>query len=452
MQQDTNFSAAIAKSDSANTHNPGNQNDVLFDRARRVIPGGVNSPVRAFKAVGGTPRFVNRAQGAYFWDANGARYIDYINSWGPMILGHGHPAVLQAVQQAALDGFSFGAPTEREIELAEEIIKLVPSMEMVRLVSSGTEAAMSAIRLARGATGRSKLIKFEGCYHGHADALLVKAGSGLATFGNPTSAGVPPEVVQHTLVVEYNNIEQLEEAFKLHGAELACLMIEPIAGNMNFVRASVPFMKRCRELCSQHGALLVFDEVMTGCRVALGSAQSVYARAIPGFEPDLTVMGKVIGGGMPLAAFGAKRKVMEQLAPLGPVYQAGTLSGNPVATACGLATLREIQKPGFFEDLARKTRALVSGLQSAADGAGVPFCGDSEGGMFGFFLMAQLPQNYTTVMTTDGPRFNRLFHGLLERGVYIAPALYEAGFVSAAHSDADVAETIRAADEVFRLL
>ncbi len=428
------------------------QNEVLFDRARRVIPGGVNSPVRAFKAVGGTPRFVKRAKGSYFWDANGARYIDYINSWGPMILGHGHPAVLQAVQQAALDGFSFGAPTEREIELAEEIIKLVPSMEMVRLVSSGTEAAMSAIRLARGATGRSKLIKFEGCYHGHADALLVKAGSGLATFGNPTSAGVPPEVVQHTLVVEYNNIEQLEEAFKLHGPELACLMIEPIAGNMNFVRASVPFMKRCRELCSDHGALLVFDEVMTGCRVALGSAQSVYAKSIPGFEPDLTVMGKVIGGGMPLAAFGAKRKVMEQLAPLGPVYQAGTLSGNPVATACGLATLREIQKPGFFEDLARKTQGLVSGLQGAADRAGVPFCGDSEGGMFGFFLMDQLPQNYMKVMTTDGGRFNRLFHGLLERGVYIAPALYEAGFVSAAHSDADVAATVRAAEEVFRLL
>ena len=435
-----------------NLPNTVNQNDVLFDRARRVIPGGVNSPVRAFKAVGGTPRFVSRAQGAYFWDANGDRYIDYINSWGPMILGHGHPAVLQAVQQAALDGFSFGAPTEREIELAEEIIKLVPSMEMVRLVSSGTEAAMSAIRLARGATGRSKLMKFEGCYHGHADALLVKAGSGLATFGNPTSAGVPPEVVQHTLVVEYNNIEQLEEAFKLHGSELACLMIEPIAGNMNFVRASVPFMKRCRELCTQYGALLVFDEVMTGCRVALGSAQSVYAKSIPGFEPDLTVMGKVIGGGMPLAAFGAKRKVMEQLAPLGPVYQAGTLSGNPVATACGLATLREIQKPRFFEDLARKTQGLVNGLQAAADRAGVPFCGDSEGGMFGFFLMDQLPQNYTKVMTTDGPRFNRLFHGLLERGVYIAPALYEAGFVSAAHSDSDIAETIRVADEVFRLL
>jgi len=278
-------------------------NETLFERARKVIPGGVNSPVRAFRAVGGTPRFVKRAEGAYFWDANGKKHIDYIGSWGPMILGHGHPAVLEAVQKAALDGFSFGAPTEREVELVEALLKLVPSMEMVRLVSSGTEAGMSALRLARGATGRSKFIKFEGCYHGHADALLVKAGSGLATFGNPTSAGVPPEVVQHTLVLEYNNLEQLEEAFKLHGKELACIMIEPIAGNMNFVRASVPFMKRCRELCSQYGALLVFDEVMTGCRVALGSAQSVYAKSIPGFEPDMTVMGKVIGGGMPLAAF-----------------------------------------------------------------------------------------------------------------------------------------------------
>ena len=425
-------------------------NHKLFERARHVIPGGVNSPVRAFKAVGGTPRFVTRAKGAYFWDANGQRYIDYIGSWGPMILGHGHPAVLRAVQDAALDGFSFGAPTEREVELAEEILKLVPSMDMVRLVSSGTEAAMSAIRLARGATARSKLIKFEGCYHGHADALLVKAGSGLATFGNPTSAGVPPEVVQHTLVLEYNHIGQLEEAFRLHGPELACLMIEPIAGNMNFVRAAAPFMKRCRELCTEHGALLIFDEVMTGCRVALGGAQSVYASLIPGFEPDMTVMGKVIGGGMPLAAFGARRKVMELLAPLGPVYQAGTLSGNPVATACGLATLREIQKPGFFEDLSRKTCALVTGLQSAAAAAGVPFCGDSEGGMFGFFLLPELPQNYAKVMTTDSPRFNRLFHGLLERGVYIAPALYEAGFVSAAHSDSDIADTIEAAADVFK--
>ncbi|MCE2678059.1 MAG: glutamate-1-semialdehyde 2,1-aminomutase [Burkholderiaceae bacterium] len=427
-------------------------NQTLFDRARQVIPGGVNSPVRAFRAVGGTPRFVKRAQGAYFWDANDKRYIDYIGSWGPMILGHGHPAVLQAVQKAALDGFSFGAPTEREIQLVEALIKLVPSMDMVRLVSSGTEAGMSALRLARGATGRSKIIKFEGCYHGHADALLVKAGSGLATFGNPTSAGVPPEVVQHTLVLEYNNITQLEEAFSLHGKELACVMIEPIAGNMNFVRASVPFMKRCRELCTQHGALLVFDEVMTGCRVALGSAQSVYAKSIPGFEPDVTVLGKVIGGGMPLAAFGGKRAVMEQLAPLGPVYQAGTLSGNPVATACGLATLQEISRPGFFDSLSSKTRSLVDGLTQAAQKAGVPFSADCEGGMFGFFLLPELPQNYAKVMTSDSPKFNKLFHGLLDRGVYIAPALYEAGFVSGSHTAQDIADTVTAAAEVFASL
>ena len=425
------------------------RNDVLFERAKRVIPGGVNSPVRAFKAVGGTPRFVQRAQGAYFWDADGQRYIDYIGSWGPMILGHGHPAVLQAVQKAALDGFSYGAPTEREVELAEEIIKLVPSIEMIRLVSSGTEAAMSALRLARGATGRSKIIKFEGCYHGHADALLVKAGSGLATFGNPTSAGVPPEVVQHTLVLEYNNVAQLEEAFALHGKELACLMIEPIAGNMNFVRASVPFMKRCRELCTQYGALLVFDEVMTGFRVALGGAQSVYAKLIPGFEPDMTVMGKVIGGGMPLAAFGGKKGVMEQLAPLGPVYQAGTLSGNPVATACGLATLHELQKPGFYEALSARTQSLVAGLTQAATQAGVPFCGDSQGGMFGFFLLGQLPQNYATVMTTDNASFNKFFHAMLSSGVYYAPALYEAGFVSAAHTAADIEETVAVAARFF---
>lgn len=427
-------------------------NQTLFDRARQVIPGGVNSPVRAFRAVGGTPRFVKRAQGAYFWDANDKRYIDYIGSWGPMILGHGHPAVLEAVQKAALDGFSFGAPTEREIQLVEALIKLMPSMDMVRLVSSGTEAGMSALRLARGATGRSKIIKFEGCYHGHADALLVKAGSGLATFGNPTSAGVPPEVVQHTLVLEYNNITQLEEAFSLHGKELACVMIEPIAGNMNFVRASVPFMKRCRELCTQHGALLVFDEVMTGCRVALGSAQSVYAKSIPGFEPDVTVLGKVIGGGMPLAAFGGKRAVMEQLAPLGPVYQAGTLSGNPVATACGLATLQEISRPGFFDTLSSQTRSLVDGLTQAAQKAGVPFSADCEGGMFGFFLLPELPQNYAKVMTSDSPKFNKLFHGLLDRGVYIAPALYEAGFVSGAHTAQDIEDTVAAAAEVFASL
>ena len=428
------------------------RNQTLFDRAAQVIPGGVNSPVRAFRAVGGTPRFVQRAQGAYFWDANGQKYIDYIGSWGPMILGHGHPAVLEAVQKAALDGFSFGAPTEREIELAEAILSHVPSMEMVRLVSSGTEAGMSALRLARGATGRSKIIKFEGCYHGHADALLVKAGSGLATFGNPTSAGVPPEVVQHTLVLEYNNIQQLEEAFALHGKELACLMIEPIAGNMNFVRASVPFMQRCRELCTQHGALLVFDEVMTGFRVALGSAQSVYAQKIPGFKPDITVLGKVIGGGMPLAAFGGPRAIMQQLAPTGPVYQAGTLSGNPVATACGLATLKEISKPGFWDALTSRTQSLVQGLSTAAEKHHVPFSADCQGGMFGFFLLPELPQNYAKVMTSDSPRFNQLFHGLLDRGVYIAPALYEAGFVSAAHTDSDIADTVQAASEVFAKL
>ncbi len=427
-------------------------NQALFERAQRVIPGGVNSPVRAFRAVGGTPRFISKSQGAYMWDAEGKQYIDYIGSWGPMILGHGHPEVLEAVQKAALEGFSFGAPTEREIELAEEILKLVPSAEQVRLVSSGTEAAMTAIRLARGATGRSKLIKFEGCYHGHADALLVKAGSGLATFGHPTSAGVPAEVVQHTLVLEYNNIEQLEAAFVQHGPDLACVMIEPIAGNMNFVRASVPFMTRLRELCTQHGALLVLDEVMSGFRVALGSAQSLYAEQIPGFKPDLSVFGKVIGGGMPLAAFAGPKSIMEKLAPLGAVYQAGTLSGNPVATACGLATLRIIQRPGFFEDLGQRTRRLVDGLQQAADAAGVPLRGDCQGGMFGFFFADHLPQNYTAVMATGKERFNQFFHEMLQAGVYLAPAMYEAGFVSAAHTDADIDQTLNAATRAFRTL
>jgi glutamate-1-semialdehyde 2,1-aminomutase len=423
-------------------------NDSLFQRAQKVIPGGVNSPVRAFRAVGGTPRFIASAQGSTIVDAEGKRYIDYIGSWGPMILGHGHPAVIEAVQKAVVQGLSFGAPTEREIELAEEILKLVPSMEQVRLVSSGTEAAMSALRLARGATGRNKIVKFEGCYHGHADSLLVKAGSGLATFGNPTSAGVPAEVVHHTLVLEYNNVAELDEAFALHADDIACVVLEPIAGNMNFVRASVPFVKRLRELCTQHGAMLVFDEVMTGFRVALGSAQSLYAGALPGFEPDMSVFGKVIGGGMPLAAFGAKRAVMEKLAPLGPVYQAGTLSGNPVATACGLATLREIQKPGFFEALSLRTRSLVDGLTAAARAAGVPMVADCEGGMFGFFFADRLPQNYGEVMATDRDRFNRFFHGMLERGVYFAPALYEAGFVSAAHSEQDIADTVEAARQV----
>ncbi|MDL5032782.1 glutamate-1-semialdehyde 2,1-aminomutase [Pelomonas sp. APW6] len=426
------------------------QNQTLFERAQRVIPGGVNSPVRAFRAVGGTPRFITRGSGAYIFDADAKRYIDYIGSWGPMILGHGHPGVLEAVQKAALEGFSFGAPTEREIELAEEILKLVPSMEQVRLVSSGTEATMSAIRLARGATGRSKFIKFEGCYHGHTDSLLVKAGSGLATFGNPTSAGVPAEVAQHTVVLEYNNVAQLEEAFSLYGHELACVIIEPIAGNMNFVRAALPFVKRLRELCTQYGALLVFDEVMTGFRVGLHSAQGHYAQLLPGFKPDISTFGKVIGGGMPLAAFGASREIMKHLAPLGGVYQAGTLSGNPVATACGLATLREIQKPGFFDSLGAKTRQLVEGLKTVAAENGVPFSADCQGGMFGFFLLPELPQNYKTVMTTDCTRFNAFFHGMLDRGVYLAPALYEAGFVSAAHTDDDIAATLDAARRALR--
>jgi glutamate-1-semialdehyde 2,1-aminomutase len=426
-------------------------NAAAFERAQRVIPGGVNSPVRAFRAVGGTPRFIRRAEGAYLWDVEGQRYIDYIGSWGPMILGHGHPAVLEAVTRAARDGLSFGAPTEAEAELAEAIIAQVPGVEQVRLVSSGTEAGMSALRLARGATGRNKIVKFEGCYHGHADALLVKAGSGLATFGFPTSAGVPEDVVKHTLVLEYNNLAQIDEVFATQGAEIACVMIEPIAGNMNFVRASLPFMTRLRELCTQHGALLVFDEVMTGFRVALGSAQSVYAKLIPGFRPDMSVFGKVIGGGMPLAAFGASKDVMAHLAPLGPVYQAGTLSGNPVATACGLATLREISRPGFFDALSARTRSLVDGLAGVARDAGLPLAVDSEGGMFGFFFHDGLPQNYATVMGTDKERFNRFFHAMLDRGVYLAPALYEAGFVSAAHTADDIATTLQAAHESFRV-
>ncbi len=427
-------------------------NQTLFDRSKRSIPGGVNSPVRAFKAVGGTPRFVQRAQGAYFWDANDQRYIDYIGSWGPMILGHGHPEVLAAVQEAMSQGFSFGAPTEREVELAEAILSHLPSMDMVRLVSSGTEAGMSALRLARGATGRNKIIKFEGCYHGHADALLVKAGSGLATFGHPTSAGVPADVVKDTMVLTYNDVTGLEAAFAEYGSEIACIMIEPIAGNMNFVRASIPFMKACRDLCTRHGALLILDEVMTGFRVDLGSAKAVYARDIPGFEPDLTALGKVIGGGMPLAAFGGKRDVMEQLAPLGPVYQAGTLSGNPVATACGLATLQAIAKPGFFESLSERTRSLADGLRQVGQETGVPISTDSQGGMFGFFLLDQLPHNYGQVMQSNGEAFNRFFHGMLDRGVYLAPALYEAGFVSGAHTEADIEQTLEAARAALQAL
>ena len=427
-------------------------NLALFERAKNVIPGGVNSPVRAFAAVGGTPRFVERAQGAYFWDKNEQQFTDYIGSWGPMILGHGHPEVIETVQKAVLEGFSFGAPTEREVILAEKIRELVPSMDMVRLVSSGTEAGMSALRLARGYTGRNKIIKFNGCYHGHADALLVKAGSGLATFGASSSAGVPADVAKDTIVLEYNDVAQLEEAFAKIGNEVACVILEPIAGNMNFVRASVDFTRRIRELTQEHGALMIYDEVMTGFRVALGGAQSLYAREIPGFAPDITVMGKVIGGGMPMAAFGARREIMEKLSPLGPVYQAGTLSGNPIATACGLKTLELISRPGFHTDLHMKTGHLMQGLKAEANAAGIPFCVDWQGGLFGFYFLPELPSTYAAVMKTDGKVFNKFYHGMLDRGHYFAPALYEAGFVSAAHTDEDIDRTIEAAREVFKTL
>ena len=427
-------------------------NTALFERAKGVIPGGVNSPVRAFAAVGGTPRFVKRAQGAYFWDQNEQQFTDYIGSWGPMILGHGHPEVIETVQAAVLEGFSFGAPTEREVVLAEKIRELMPSMDMVRMVSSGTEAGMSALRLARGYTGRNKIIKFNGCYHGHADSLLVKAGSGLATFGASSSAGVPADVAKDTIVLEYNDVAQLEEAFAKIGHEVACVIMEPIAGNMNFVRASVEFTRRIRELTKEHGALMVYDEVMTGFRVALGSAQSLYAKDIPGFAPDITVMGKVIGGGMPMAAFGARREIMEKLSPLGPVYQAGTLSGNPIATACGLKTLELISRPGFHADLHLKTGHLMQGLKSEANAAGIPFSVDWQGGLFGFYFLPELPTDYAQVMKTDGKVFNQFFHGMLERGHYFAPALYEAGFVSAAHTEDDIDRTIEAAKEVFKTL
>ena len=425
-----------------------NRNERLFERAQRSIPGGVNSPVRAFRSVGGTPRFIERAEGAYFWDADGRRYIDYIGSWGPMIVGHSHPAVVRAVQEAAARGLSFGAPTEAEVEMAETLIRLVPSIEQVRLVSSGTEAAMSAIRLARGAAGdgkgRRKIIKFEGCYHGHADSLLVKAGSGALTFGHPSSAGVPAEITQHTLVLDYNDAQQLEDAFRAHGDDIAGVIVEPLAGNMNLVRGAPEFLRTMRALCTRHGAILIFDEVMSGFRVALGGAQSLY-----GIEPDMTVLGKVIGGGMPVAAFGGKREVMKHLAPLGPVYQAGTLSGTPVAVACGLATLRLVQAPGFYDRLAAQTRKLVDALAGAARAAGVDFCADAVGGMFGLYFAKDVPARYAQVMACDKDRFNRFFHAMLARGVYLAPSAFEAGFVSAAHDDAAIDATVAAAREAF---
>lgn len=422
-------------------------NQTLFERAQRTIPGGVNSPVRAFRSVGGTPRFVARAQGAYFWDADGKRYIDYIGSWGPMIVGHVHPDVLAAVQRVLADGFSFGAPTEAEIEIAEEICKLVPSIEQVRMVSSGTEATMSALRLARGFTGRSRIVKFEGCYHGHADSLLVKAGSGLLTFGNPTSAGVPADVAKHTTVLEYNNVAALEEAFAAFGGEIAAVIVEPVAGNMNLVRGTPEFLNALRALTAKHGAVLIFDEVMCGFRVALGGAQQHY-----GITPDLTCLGKVIGGGMPAAAFGGRGDIMSHLAPLGGVYQAGTLSGNPVAVAAGLATLRLIQAPGFHDALADKTRRLADGLAAEARAAGVPFSADAIGGMFGLYFTEQVPASFADVTKSDIERFNRFFHLMLDTGVYFAPSAYEAGFVSSAHDDATLDATLDAARRAFAAL
>lgn len=419
-------------------------NDALFARAQLTTPGGVNSPVRAFRSVGGTPRFITRAQGPYFWDAEDKRYIDYIGSWGPAIVGHAHPAVVQAVQEAAARGLSFGAPTAGEIEMAEEICKLVPSIEQVRLVSSGTEATMSALRLARGATKRDKIVKFEGCYHGHADSLLVKADSGLLTFGNPTSAGVPEDFVKHTLVLDYNSVEQLEEAFRNAGDEIACVIVEPVAGNMNLVRATPEFLQAMRSLCTKHGAILIFDEVMSGFRVALGGAQE-----LNGITPDLTALGKIIGGGLPVAAFGGRADIMKHLAPLGSVYQAGTLSGNPVTVAAGLSTLKIIQQPGFYEALGAQTRKLTDGLTAAAKAAGVPFAADALGGMFGLYFAPQVPASYSEVMQGDKERFNVFFHAMLDAGVYLAPSAYEAGFVSAQHDDAIIAETIAAAHKAF---
>ncbi len=421
-----------------------NRNEQLFNRAKNIIPGGVNSPVRAFGSVGGVPRFIKKAQGAYVWDENGTRYIDYVGSWGPAIVGHAHPEVVEAVREAALGGLSFGAPTEGEIVMAEEIAKLVPSVEQVRLVSSGTEATMSAIRLARGFTGRDKIIKFEGCYHGHSDSLLVKAGSGLLTFGNPSSAGVPADFTQHTLVLEYNNTAQLEETFARIGGEIACVILEPFAGNMNLVRPSENFIRALRTLTDHHGAVLIYDEVMTGFRVALGGAQSLH-----GIKPDLTTMGKVIGGGMPLAAFGGRKDIMACISPLGGVYQAGTLSGNPVAVAAGLKTLEIIQRGGFYKNLSALNRQLTEGFQAAAREAGITFSTDYIGGMFGLYFSDGLPQSYADMAASDIDSFKKFFHGMLDNGVAFGPSAYEACFMSAAHTPELVEETVAAARKVF---
>ncbi len=428
------------------------QNEQLFNRAQKTIPGGVNSPVRAFRQVGGVPRFIARAEGPYFWDADGKRYIDLIMSWGPMIVGHANPEVVEAVQKAATQSFSYGAPTAQEIDLAERICELMPAIEQIRLVSSGTEATMSALRLARGYTNRDLIIKFEGCYHGHADSLLVKAGSGLLTFADstknaPSSGGVPQDLVKHTLVLPYNDVIALEEAFKRHGNQIAALIVEPIAGNMNLIRASSEFVRAVRALTQQYGSVLIYDEVMTGFRVALGGVQSLH-----GVEPDLTCLGKVMGGGMPMAAFGGKREIMSKLAPLGNVYQAGTLSGNPVAVSAGAKTLEIISRSGFFDCLTEQTKKLMSGLKQEADQAKIPFAVDSVGGMFGFYFSDKVPSSYEEVTKTDIERFKRFFHVRLEEGVYLAPSAYEAGFTSIVHDNRVVDQIISAARKSFQTL
>ncbi len=423
------------------------QSQKLFNHAQLLIPGGVNSPVRAFRSVGGTPLFIQRGRGAQIWDADGNVYVDYVGSWGPLIAGHAHPEVIKAVQQMAERGLSFGAPTEAELEMASLLVKRVPSLEMVRLVSSGTEATMSAIRVARGFTGRSKIVKFEGCYHGHADALLVKAGSGALTLGQPSSAGVPPETAAHTLVLDFNDEATLAAAFAREGDEIAAVIVEPVVGNANLIAPKPGFLQLLRALCSQHGTLLIFDEVMTGFRVALGGAQALY-----GIKPDMTTLGKVIGGGMPLGAFGGRRDIMQCVAPLGPVYQAGTLSGNPVAVAAGLATLRIVQTPGFYDKLSATAFALCKGLSEAAAAHQIAFSAQHVGGMFGMYFRASPPQTYAEVMACDKQRFNQFFHSMLAEGVYLAPSAYEAGFVSSAHTTADISKTVAAADKAFAAL
>lgn len=421
------------------------RNEALFDRAQESIPGGVNSPVRAFKSVGGVPPFIKKALGPHLYDEEGKKYIDYVGSWGPMILGHNNPAVIQAVKDAVDNGLSFGAPTQGEVLIAEEIKKIIPSIDEVRLVSSGTEAGMSAIRLARGYTGRNKIIKFEGCYHGHSDALLVKAGSGLLTFGTPSSAGVPADVTKDTIVLEYNNCEMLEETFEKEGDQIACVIVEAIAGNMNMVPATREFITKMRELTEKHGTVMIVDEVMTGFRVALHGAQSLY-----GVTPDLTMFGKVIGGGMPVAAFGGKKEIMDCIAPLGPVYQAGTLSGNPVAVACGLATLKAIQEPGFYDRLSIQTTKLISGLVQIAKEEGVAFSGQCTGGMFGIYFRPTCPASFKEVMECDTEKFKTFFHAMLDNGVYLAPSTFEAGFVSITHDDSVLSKTFEAARKAFK--